>query len=73
MRIASDDLPFGGTWTYEIAAAEGGATLRITEDGFVKNAFFRFMSRFIFGHTATIEQYLKDLGKKFGEEVTPQP
>jgi hypothetical protein len=72
MRIASDDLPFGGTWTYEIAAADGGATLRITEDGLVKNAFFRFMSRFIFGHTATMEQYLKDLGKKFGEEVTPR-
>jgi hypothetical protein len=30
------------------------------------------MSRFIFGHAATMEQYLKDLGKKFGEEVTPQ-
>lgn len=73
LRIATDDLPFGGTWTYEIAAVEGGATLRITEDGLVKNAFFRFMARFIFGHTATIEQYLKDLGKKFGEEVTPQP
>jgi uncharacterized protein YndB with AHSA1/START domain len=73
LRIASDELPFGGTWTYEIAAVEGGATLRITENGLVKNAFFRFMSRFLFGHTATIEQYLKDLGKKFGEEVTPQP
>ncbi len=73
MRIASDELPFGGTWTYEIAPAEGGATLRITEDGFVKPALFRLMSLFIFGHTATIEQYLKDLGKKFGAEVTPQP
>lgn len=73
MRIASDELPFGGTWTYEVAAVEGGATLRITEDGFVKPALFRFMSRFLFGHTATLEQYLKDLGKKFGEEVTPQP
>jgi len=73
MRIASDALPFGGTWTCEIAAADNGAMLRITEDGFVKNALFRFLSRFVFGHTATIEQYLKDLGKKFGEEVTPQP
>ena len=73
LRIATDDLPFGGTWTYEIAAVEGGATLRITEDGFVKPALFRFMARFIFGHTATIEQYLKDLGKKFGEDVTPEP
>lgn len=73
MRIASDELPFGGTWTYEITPVEGGTTLRITEDGFVKPALFRFMSRFLFGHTATLEQYLKDLGKKFGEEVEPQP
>jgi uncharacterized protein YndB with AHSA1/START domain len=73
MRIASDELPFGGTWTYEITPAEGGATLRITEDGFVKPALFRLMARFVFGYTATIEQYLKDLGKKFGEEVTLQP
>lgn len=73
MRISSDALPFGGTWTYEIAAAEGGATLRITEDGFVKNPLFRFLSRFIFGHTATMEQYLKDVGKQFGEEITLEP
>jgi len=73
LRIASDELPFGGTWTYEVTAVDGGATLRITEDGFVKPALFRFMSRFLFGHTATMEQYLKDLGKKFGEAVVPQP
>ncbi len=73
MRIASDELPFGGTWTYEVVAVEGGATLRITEDGFVKRALFRFMSRFLFGHSSTMEQYLKDLGKKLGEEVTLQP
>lgn len=73
MRIASDALPFGGAWTYEIASADGGATLRITEDGFVKPAIFRFIARFVFGHTATMEQYLKDLGTKFGEQVTPQP
>ncbi len=73
MRIASDALPFGGTWTYEIAPVAGGATLRITEEGYVKPALFRFMARFIFGHTPTMEQYLKDLGRKFGENVTPQP
>ncbi|MGH9792597.1 MAG: SRPBCC family protein [Candidatus Acidiferrales bacterium] len=74
MRIASGALPFGGTWSYELTPASGGgATLRITEDGFVEPALFRFMARFIFGHTATLEQYVKDLGAKFGEDVTPQP
>ena len=45
----------------------------ITENGTVTNLFFRFMSRFVFGYTATIETYLVDLGTKFGEETTPQP
>lgn len=73
MRIVDPKLPFGGTWTYEIAPADGGTTLRITENGEVYPALFRFMSRFIFGYTATIESYLKALGTKFGETVTPQP
>jgi uncharacterized protein YndB with AHSA1/START domain len=71
MRIADPDLPFGGTWTYEVTGANGRASLRITENGEVYNVFFRFMSRFIFGHHSTIETYLKSLGKKFGEETTP--
>ncbi|HEX9759290.1 MAG TPA: SRPBCC family protein [Candidatus Acidoferrales bacterium] len=72
MRIADENLPFGGTWTYVVAPRDGGgSTLRITEDGVIHSAFFRFMARFFFGHTATIETYLTDLGKKFGETVTP--
>jgi hypothetical protein len=68
-RIADPNLPFGGTWTHEIAKTEDGCTLTITEHGEVYNPIFRFMSRFVFGHTATMETYLKALGKKFGEEI----
>lgn len=70
-RIADDTLPFGGAWTYEITPVDGGCTLRITEDGVIRSAMFRFLSRFIFGHASTLETYLRDLGKKFGETVTP--
>lgn len=52
---------FGGTWTYRLEPAEGGTRLTITEDGEVYNPLFRFMSRFVFGHHATIEQYLRDV------------
>jgi hypothetical protein len=67
-RIADPKLPFGGTWTFEIAPVADGATLRITEHGYVTNPFFRFMSRFVFSQTSTMETYLKSLAKKFGEE-----
>ena len=68
-RIADPNLPFGGTWTYEIAPIDGGSLLRITENGEVRNPIFRFVSQFIFGQHATMDQYLKDLGAKFGEPV----
>jgi hypothetical protein len=67
-RIADPKLPYGGTWTYEITPTPEGATLRITERGYVTNPFFRFMSKFVFGQTSTMETYLKSLAKKFGEE-----
>ncbi len=67
-RIADPKLPFGGTWTFEIAPTAEGAALRIRERGYVTNPFFRFMSKFVFSQTSTMEIYLKSLAKKFGEE-----
>ena len=72
-RIADKGLPYGGTWTLEIAPGSDGSLVRVTEDGQVYNVLFRFMSRFIFGHTATIEGFLRDLGRRFGETVTIEP
>jgi uncharacterized protein YndB with AHSA1/START domain len=62
-RIADTDLAFGGSWTYELKPEGGGTRLTITERGEVYNPLFRFMSRFVFGHTATIEKFLADLEK----------
>ncbi len=69
-RLADPTLPFGGTWTYEIAPApDGGCELRITEDGEVYNVIFRFVARYFLGYTATMETCLRDLGAKFHESV----
>jgi len=68
-RIADKNLPFSGTWTYEITPADGGCTCRITEEGEVYNPVFRFVSRFIIGNTRTIDEYLNALGRKFDESV----
>jgi uncharacterized protein YndB with AHSA1/START domain len=69
LRIADPKLPFGGTWTYIVSPLPEGASLTITEDGFVSNVIFRFMSRFVFGHHSTIDVYLKNVAKKFGEKA----
>jgi len=67
-RIADKNLPFGGSWTYELTpAGDGSTTLRITEDGEVYNPIFRFASRFVMGHEATIRQYLGAVGTRFEE------
>ena len=60
-RIADPKLPFGGTWTYRLAPAAGGTQVTITEDGEVYNPFFRFMSRFVFGYQATLNEFAKNL------------
>jgi len=63
-RIADRSLPFGGKWTYELTPRGDSTNLRITEDGEVYNPVFRFVSRFVFGHTATIDEYLGDVGRR---------
>ena len=70
VRIVDTGLPFGGSWTFEIAPdLEGGSELRVTEDGEVYNVIFRFMARYFLGYTTSIEAYLRDLGAKFGQPV----
>lgn len=63
-RIVGDKLPFGGSWTYEIEPSEEGCTVTITEDGEIYNPIFRFMARFVFGYTATMESFLRALDEK---------
>lgn len=70
-RIADDSLPFGGSWTFELEPAGGGTVVTITEDGEIKNPIFRFLARFAFGYHATQQQYLRALGRKFGESIEP--
>ena len=60
-RIDGANLPFGGAWTYQIVPAQGGSDLTITENGEVSNVIFRFMSRFVFGHHATMDGFIKNL------------
>jgi hypothetical protein len=67
-RVKDTEKMFGGTWTITIAPTGSGSTLTITEDGWVGNPIFRFLSRYIIGHHATMDRMLKEVAKKLGEE-----
>ena len=71
-RIRDTDLGYSGQWTYMFTPENGGTRVTIREDGEVSNVLFRFMSQYMFGHTATIDSYLTSLAKHFGENATPQ-
>ena len=72
-RIADKGLPYGGSWTYELAPDGTGTRLTITERGEVYNPMFRFVSRFLIGYTGTMNGVLRALGTRHGETVTPEP
>ncbi len=60
------DLPtpsYGGTWTYLLAPGPTPNTthLSITETGFIRPAFYRFMMHHVIGMTSNLNQYLSDV------------
>lgn len=63
-RILDTDLGYSGSWTYVFAASGEGTQLTITENGEVSNVLFRFMSRYFFSQTVTIEAYLTALARR---------
>ncbi len=65
-RIRDTDLGYSGQWTYLFTPENGGTRVTIREDGEVSNVIFRFMSRYVFGQTSTIDSYLNSLAKHFG-------
>lgn len=72
LMIADPELPFSGSWTFVLAPVDGGTRLTITERGRIDNPLFRFMARAFMDPAATANTYLVDLGRHFGEQVTPQ-
>ena len=66
VKIAQPDLPFGGTWIYELAPAAAGTAVKITENGEIYHPIFRFVSHLFLNQAATIEEYLRSLERKHG-------
>jgi hypothetical protein len=64
-RIDGHGLPFGGAWVYTLEDQGAGTTITITENGEVYNPVFRFVSKFIMGHTTTLKRYSAYLESSF--------
>jgi uncharacterized protein YndB with AHSA1/START domain len=60
-EIVDEGLPFGGRWTYLLEPTAAGTRLTITEDGFIYNPVYRFVSRFFLGYESTAQAYLDAL------------
>lgn len=65
-RIADTDLGYGGRWTWDIRPDGDGSLVTITEDGEVTSPLFRLLSRYVFGHYASIDGYLQALVGRLG-------
>jgi hypothetical protein len=76
-RVKESERNFGGRWTIDITpASDGGAprgsTVAITEDGWVANPIFRFVSRFVIGHHATMDGILTSVARALNERADVQ-
>ena len=68
-RVTEQEKNFGGTWTIAIVPDPSGSALTITEDGWVANPIFRFVSRFVMGHHASMDGILRQVAKSLNEEA----
>ena len=60
-------------WIWELTPDGTGTLVNVTERGEIKVAFFRLLTRFVFGYSSTMDSYLKAMGRHFQEAVTPAP
>jgi hypothetical protein len=68
-RVSEKEKNFGGTWTIDLAPASGASTVTIVEDGWVANPIFRFVSRVVIGHHATMDRMLKKIAASLNENA----
>jgi hypothetical protein len=68
-RVTAAERNFGGTWTILLKPTAEGSDVTVTEDGWVANPIFRFVSRYVMGHHATMDALLTNVAKTLGEDA----
>ncbi len=62
-----------GPWVYTLAeTAEGATILTIAENGYVDSLLFRGVGALLMDPHDSINDFLTDLGKSFGESTSPE-
>jgi polyketide cyclase/dehydrase/lipid transport protein len=67
VREIAEEGPFSGRWEIDITPTPEGSNVKITEIGKVSNPIFRFISKYVIGHTYQMTKYLTNLAKRLGE------
>jgi hypothetical protein len=73
VRAIADEAMFGGTWTIVVEPSGTGTIVTITENGWIEPPPFRAIAKYVWGHDATINAYLRDLAANFGEAAVIAP
>lgn len=68
-KIADEDLPYGGTWTYQIVQSPQGTRITITEEGEIGSPFFRLFFRYFMEEDGTLRRYLNALEDRLGHSA----
>jgi hypothetical protein len=71
VRRVMPNRMFGGTWTVTLRQAPGGTEVAVVEAGEVYHPLFRTVGRFLIGYDRTVNRYLIDLARSFGQAATP--
>lgn len=71
-RVLDDDVPFKGSWTWDLVPVEGGCRVRITEEGLIEPAVLRYCAN-ARGYAATMTEHLEALGQRLGVRTRVDP
>jgi len=76
VRVLADmELPYQGSWTYEVAAqGEEASLLTVTEIAHIKNPVFRFVAQGFFGYEESLKIGIREMESQLGPvEFIPTP
>jgi len=67
VKLDDAGASYGGTWVYELSPGPtpGTTTLKITENGYIKPAIYRFVMKHVIGMTYNLNIYLKNMQAAF--------